>query len=115
MCLSDFLHLRPRFPRIPALLKLRLGFLQGRHAIRARRRAIDSQRPEPAQVFGTAARLVDAANFPLASADGVVRAVLVDPGAEAGRAELEGHYNYTANRVIFATLQTFCETALVQS
>src|SRR6478735_1931435 len=91
LCLSDLLHLRPRFPRIPPLLKLRLGFLQGRHAIRARPRAIDSQRPEPAQVFGTAARLVDAANFPLASADGVVRAVLVDPGAETGRAELKGH------------------------
>jgi hypothetical protein len=51
----------------------------------------------------------------VATVDGVVGAVLVDPGAEAGRAELEGHYNYTANRVIFATLQTFCETALVQS
>jgi hypothetical protein len=42
-------------------------------------------------VFGTAARLVDAANFPLASADGVVRAVIVDPGAETGRAELKRH------------------------
>ena len=31
-----------------------------------------------------------------------------------GRAEL-GAYNYTANRVIFATLQNFCETALVQN
>ena len=27
----------------------------------------------------------------LAAVDGVVRAVLVDPGAEVGRAELEGH------------------------
>jgi hypothetical protein len=35
--------------------------------------------------------------------------------AKAGGAELEGHYNYTANRVIFATLQTFCEAALVQN
>jgi hypothetical protein len=51
----------------------------------------------------------------VATVDGVVGAVLVDPGAEASRAELEGHYNYTANRVIFATLQTFCEAALVQN
>ena len=47
--------------------------------------------------------------------DGEVLPILVDPGTKTGRAELEGHYNYTANRVIFATLQTFCETALVQS
>ena len=30
-------------------------------------------------------------------------------------AELKRHYNYTANRVIFVTLQTFCGTALVQN
>src|SRR6185295_7000425 len=30
-------------------------------------------------------------------------------------AELKGHYNYTANRVIFVTLQTFCRTALVKN
>jgi len=28
---------------------------------------------------------------------------------------LRGHYNYTAICVIFATLQTFCEPALVQN
>ena len=31
------------------------------------------------------------ADLPLAGEDGVVRTVLVDPGAEAGRAEREGH------------------------
>ena len=36
-------------------------------------------------------RLVDATDNPLAAMDGVVRAILVDPGAEAGRTELEGH------------------------
>jgi len=34
---------------------------------------------------------VDATDTPLAAVDGVVRTVLVDPRAEAGRAELEGH------------------------
>ena len=62
-------------------------------------------------MLGVAANLIDAADIPLASEDGVVRSVLVDPGAEAGRAELED----TANRVIFATLQNFCEPALVQN
>jgi hypothetical protein len=66
-------------------------------------------------MLGAAARLIDATDTPVATVDGVVGAVLVDPGAEASRAELEGHYNYTANRVIFATLQTFCEAALVQN
>ena len=40
-----------------------------------------------------------------------VLAVLVEPGAEAGRAEVET----PQNRVIFATLQNFCEPALVQN
>jgi hypothetical protein len=43
------------------------------------------------------------------------RGGLVYPRAEAGRTELTGHYNYTANRVTFATRQNFCETALVQN
>ena len=34
-------QLRPRLPGVPALLKLRLGLFQGRHAIRARHRAVD--------------------------------------------------------------------------
>jgi hypothetical protein len=53
-----------------------------------RHRAVDGQRPEPAQTVGTAAGLVDAAGIPLAGVDGVVTPILVDPGAEAGRAEL---------------------------
>ena len=48
---------------------------------------------KPAQIVRTAARFVDAADLPLAGNDGVIRPVLVDPGAEAGRAELEGHVN----------------------
>jgi hypothetical protein len=59
--------------------------------IRARHRTVDGHRPEPAQIVETAAGLVDAADLPLAGKDGVVRPVLVDAGAEAGRAELEGH------------------------
>jgi hypothetical protein len=54
-------------------------------------------------------------DIPLTAEHAVIDAVLVDAVAKAGRAELEGHYNYTANRVIFATLQTFCEAALVQN
>jgi hypothetical protein len=41
------------------------------------------------QTVGTATGLVDATNTPLATVDGVIRPVLVDPGAEAGRAEFE--------------------------
>jgi hypothetical protein len=37
-----------------------------------------------------AALLVDAPHGPPAAVDGVVQAVLIDPGTEAGRAELEG-------------------------
>jgi hypothetical protein len=75
----------PRLPGVPALLKLSLGFLQGRHAICSRHRAVDCYRPEPAQIVGTAAGLINAPDLPLAGKDGVVRAVFVDPGAEAGR------------------------------
>ena len=53
-----------------------------RHAIRACHRTVDGHRPEPAQAVGTAARFVDAADRPLAGNDGVVRAVLVDPGTK---------------------------------
>jgi hypothetical protein len=52
--------------------------------------AVDGQRPEPAQTVGAAASLVDATT-PFALVDGVVRSILVDPGAEAGRADREGH------------------------
>jgi hypothetical protein len=45
---------------------------------------------------------------PLAAVDGVVRAVLVDHGTEAGRAKFESHYDSTAPllrlRLTFAPL-----------
>jgi DNA polymerase-3 subunit beta len=47
--------------------------------------------PEPAQTVGTATGLINAPDLPLAGEDGVVRPVLVDPGAEAGRAHGESH------------------------
>ena len=72
----------------PTLLKLRLGVLQGRHSVRSCHRAVDGHRPEPAQIVGTATGLVDATDLPAAGGDGVVRPVLVDPGAEAGRTSL---------------------------
>jgi len=42
----------------------------------------------------------NAADLPLAAIDRVVRTVLVDPGAEAGRAELEGHLKALAEASI---------------
>ena len=48
----------------------------------ARHRTGDGERPEPT----TATGLVDPADRPFAVVNGVV-----DPGAKAGRAELEGH------------------------
>ena len=36
------------------------------------------------------------ADRPIAAVDGVVRAVLVDQGTEAGRAKFESHYDFTA-------------------
>src|SRR4051794_25432464 len=62
-----------------------------RHPIRACHRTVDRQRPEPAQTVGTATGLINAANIPSAAVDRVIRPVLVDPGAEAGRAHGEGH------------------------
>jgi hypothetical protein len=62
-----------------------------RHAIRACHRTVDGHRPEPAQIVGTAAGLVNAPDLPLAGKDGVVRSILVDAGAEAGRTELKGY------------------------
>ena len=40
---------------------------------------------------GATAGLVDAPDLPLAGKDSVVRPVLINAGAETGRAELEGH------------------------
>src|SRR6476469_1526615 len=83
---SSFAH---AFHAFPTFLKLRLGFLQGRHAVRSCHRTVGVHGPEPAQTIGAAARFVDTTDLPLASKDGVIRAVLVDPGAEAGRAHGE--------------------------
>jgi hypothetical protein len=49
--------------------------------------AVGVHGPEPAQIVGTAAGLINAPDLPLASKHGVVRPVFVDPGAEPGRAE----------------------------
>jgi hypothetical protein len=86
----DLFQLRPRLPRVPTLLKLRLGLFQGRHPIRARHRTVDGHRPEPAQTVGSAPGLIDAADIPVTAVDGVVRAVLVDRGAEAGFRDAQG-------------------------
>jgi hypothetical protein len=42
-------------------------------------------------MLGAASNFIDAADIPLAAEHGVVRAVLVDPGAKAGRAHCERH------------------------
>ena len=47
-------------------------------------------RPEPAHAVRPAALFVDAPHGPPVAVDGEVLPVLVDPGAEAGRAEREG-------------------------
>src|SRR4029077_6847144 len=49
----------------------------GRLGNRSAHRGGDGHRPEPAQIVGTAACFVDAADLPLAGNDGVVRAVFV--------------------------------------
>jgi hypothetical protein len=51
---------------------------------------VEGERLEPAQIVGAAARLIDATDTPVATVVAVVGTVLVDPGAEASRAELEG-------------------------
>jgi Family of unknown function (DUF5677) len=53
-------QVRPGLPGVPAPLKLRLSFFQGRHAIGARHRTISVHGPEPAQTVGTAAGLINA-------------------------------------------------------
>ena len=52
------------------------------------------QGPEPAQISGAGAVLVDATDAPLATVDAVVGNVLVEAGAEAGGAHREGHRDY---------------------
>jgi hypothetical protein len=58
----NLLQLCPFLLFVPALLKLRLGLFQGRHAVRARHRAVDGHRPEPAQILRTASNFIDAAD-----------------------------------------------------
>ena len=47
-------------------------------------------------MIGTASNFIDAADIPLPAEYGVVRAVLVDPGAQAGRAHGERHQSLVA-------------------
>ena len=57
---------------------LRLGLLQGRHAVRSCHGTVDGHRPEPTQILGTATGLIiDATNIPSAAVSGVVRTVLI--------------------------------------
>jgi hypothetical protein len=70
-------------------MKLGLGFLKTRDAIRTRHGTLNGERPEPAQVLRAAAGFVNAADVPAAAVDGVVLAFFVDAGAEAAGAELE--------------------------
>jgi hypothetical protein len=44
------------------------------------------------KVSGPPPDLVNAADLPASTKDGVVRSVLVDPGTEAGRTEFERHH-----------------------
>ena len=92
-------------PGVPTRLKLRLGLFQGRHAIRARHRAMERERPEPPQIIRAASHLIDAADIPLAAEHGVVGAVLVDPGAKAGRAHGECHESIGLRRELVRQLR----------
>jgi len=56
----------------------------------------DGQPLKPAQIIGTATGLVNATDCPSAAVNGVVRAVLIDPGTKTGRAKFESHYDSTA-------------------
>ena len=74
-------------------LELRLGLVErcrvavGAHVSGLAEDAV--QRPEPAHAVRPAALFVDAPHGPLAAVDGEVLPVLVDPGAEAGRTNLD--------------------------
>jgi hypothetical protein len=82
---TGFLHEWPTgmLPVSTPLALLRESrLLERRHAIRARHRTLNGERPEPAQML-----LRAFAGF-------VVLTALVDPGAEAGWAKLEGHFSF---------------------
>jgi hypothetical protein len=61
------------------------------------------QRPEPSQVERAGAGLIDAADAPLAAEDAVIKHVLVDAMAKAGRAHREGHCGAYDGYVRFPT------------
>jgi hypothetical protein len=64
--------------------------------------------PEPAQIIGTATGLVNAANRPSAAVDGVIRSVLIGPGAKAGRTHGESHVLlFERDDDLFPSLQVF--------
>jgi hypothetical protein len=88
LCIRKSPHLlqvRPLLPLVPAPLKLRLGLVQGRHSIRARHRAGDRHRPEPAQAAGSAAGLIDAADLPLAAVMLSARSLSIPEPRPVGR------------------------------
>src|SRR6476659_1908615 len=87
--LRDFFQVRPGLPLLPAFLELALGLFQCLNPARAPHRTMLGERPKPTQMLRTAPSFVDAADIPAAGIDGVNLADLVDPGAEAGAAELE--------------------------
>ena len=68
-------------------------------------------------MLGAAARLVDTPDRPIAAVHGVVGAVLVDPGAEAGRAEFEGYAlllpRLECDDDLFPVCKSFSLTALL--
>jgi len=45
----------PKLSMLPSFLKLRLGFLKGRDAIRTSHRTLNGKRPKPAQMLRAAA------------------------------------------------------------
>jgi hypothetical protein len=94
----------PTPPRRPNSSETAPSPFQDRHSIRTRHRAVGVHRPEPAQTVGAAAGLVDAADLPLAGEDCVVRSVLVDAGAEAGRAELQHRGSIFYRSALSATI-----------
>jgi hypothetical protein len=71
---------------------------------------MEGERPEPPQIIRAAAHLIDATDVPPSGVDGVVWAVLVDPGAEAGRAELEGNQSIAPGYLTAPLINGRCKT-----
>ena len=73
----------PRLPLLPARLELGLGLVQRRRVIRGAQgfsAARCVQRPEPAQIGGACAGLIDAADARVAAEHAKIEIVLVDGG-----------------------------------